>query len=76
MWLGRVGHKRGVSPDKGEAGVGTSLRLDRYVIAIQQIPFPTALSIDLLISGLYPFINPSSSWSDERRDSAYTDIVS
>ena len=41
MWLGHVGHKRGVSPDKGEAGAGTSLRLDRYVIAIQHLPHAT-----------------------------------
>jgi len=40
------------------------------------IPFSKALSIDLLISGVYPFIHPSSSLSDERRDSAYAVIVS
>jgi len=38
VWLGCVGHKRGVWRDKGEARVGTNLRLDPYVIAIQQIP--------------------------------------
>jgi len=44
VWLGRVGHKRGVCGrtkvrlewGKSEAGEGTSLRLDQYVIAIQQ----------------------------------------
>ena len=41
-----------------------------------RIPFPKALSIDPLISGVYPLFNSSSSWSDERRDSAYTEIVS
>ena len=39
-------------------------------------PFPKDLSIDLLISGVYPFIHLSSSWSDERRDSAYAEIFS
>jgi len=40
------------------------------------IVFSTALSVDLLISGVYPLNNVSSSWSDERRDSAYVDLIS
>src|ERR1700748_3210195 len=40
------------------------------------IPVSTALSTDLLISGVYSFNNPSSSWSTRRRDSAYANTVS
>jgi hypothetical protein len=40
------------------------------------IPFSKFLSVDLLISGVNPFINLSSSWTDERSDSVYADIVS
>ena len=38
-------------------------------------PFSTALSIDPFISGVYSFNNSSSSWSDERSDSACASIV-
>ena len=34
------------------------------------------LSVDALISGEYFLSNPSSSWSDERNDSAYSNIIS
>jgi len=40
------------------------------------IPFSTALSIDPLIIGEYPFNNSSSLWSDEHRDSTYATIIS
>jgi len=49
----------------------TSANTDPYLI-----PFSTALSIDPLISGEYPFNNSSSLWSHERRDSAYASIIS
>jgi len=39
------------------------------------IPFSTALSIDPLISGEYPFSRSSSLWSHERRDSAYGTVI-
>ena len=35
-----------------------------------------ALSVDPLISGEYVSNKPSSSWSEERRDFAYADIIS
>ena len=53
-----------------EVGQVTSAKTAPYLIAV-----PTDLSIDPLIIGLYSFINPSSSWSDERRASAYMDII-
>jgi len=40
------------------------------------IIFSIALSVDLPIIGEYFFNNRSSSWSDERIDSAYADIIS
>jgi len=48
----------------------TSANTDPYLI-----PFSTALSVDPLISGEYAFSNPSSSWSDKRRDSAYANMI-
>ena len=36
----------------------------------------TDFSTSLLVSGGYSFSNPSSSWSDERRAFAYTNIIS
>ena len=35
----------------------------------------TVFSLNLPISGAYLFSNPSSSWSDERRASAYAEII-
>jgi hypothetical protein len=49
----------------------TSANTEPYLI-----PLSTALSIEPLISVEYPFNNSSSLWSDERRDSAYVNIMS
>src|SRR5258708_25531519 len=40
------------------------------------IPLSIIHSVDPLISGEYSFNKFSSSWSDERRDSAYANIIS
>ena len=40
------------------------------------ITLSKALSVDPFISGEYSSNNPSSLWSDERRDSAYTAMIS
>ena len=52
-----------------EIGNPTSANTAPYLIALS-----TDFSTDPLINGVYSFSNPSSSWSDERRASAYTDI--
>jgi len=49
----------------------TPVKAAPYLIALS-----TDFSIDPLISGEYPSNNPSSSWSDERRASAYTTFIS
>ena len=49
----------------------TSAKTVPYLIALSK-----EFSIDPLISGAYSASNPSSSWSDERRASAYADIIS
>ncbi|SRR5258706_8100297 len=49
----------------------TSAKTAPYLIALS-----TDFSVDPLISGVYSVSNPSSSWSDERRASAYGDISS
>jgi hypothetical protein len=54
-----------------DVGELTSAKTAPYLIALS-----TDLSIDLPISGGYSLSNPSSSWSDERRASAYADIIS
>ena len=48
----------------------TSAKTAPYLIALS-----TDFSIDPLITGEYSFSNPSSSWSDERRASAYADNI-
>jgi hypothetical protein len=48
--------------------------LTSAITAPHAITFSKALSVDLFISGEYFLNNSSSSWSDECRDSAYTDI--
>ena len=53
-----------------EVGRPTSANTAPYLIALS-----VDLSIDPLISGAYSLNNPSSSWSDERRASAYADII-
>ena len=50
-------------------GQPTSAKTVPYLIALS-----TDFSINPLIIGVYSFNNPSSSWSDERRASAYGDI--
>ena len=52
-----------------ETGQPTPAKTAPYLIALS-----TDFSIDPLINGVYSFSNPSSSWSDERRASAYADI--
>ena len=52
-----------------EVGQPTSAKTAPYLIALS-----TDFSIDPLIIGAYSFSNPSSSWSDERRASAYVVI--
>jgi len=37
--------------------------------------FSRAFSVDLSMSGEYPFNNPSSSWSDDLRDFAYANYT-
>jgi hypothetical protein len=54
-----------------EVGGLTSAKTLPYLIALSK-----HLSIVSLISGVYPSSNPSSSWSDERRASAYADSIS
>ena len=49
----------------------TSAKTEPYLIVLSK-----DFSIDPLISGVYSSSNPSSSWSDERRASAYADITS
>ena len=49
----------------------TSAKTAPYLIALFAY-----FSVDPLISGEYSFSNPSSSWSDERRASAYAKIIS
>jgi hypothetical protein len=49
----------------------TSANTEPYLI-----PFSTTLSIDPLISGVCLCNNSSSLWSDERRDSAFENIIS
>jgi hypothetical protein len=53
-----------------EAGGLTSAKTAPYLIALSK-----HLSIDSPVSGVYPSSNPSSSWSDERRASAYADSI-
>ena len=55
-----------MDPHVGEL---TSAKTAPYLIAPSK-----DFTIDPLISGVYPSSNPSSSWSDERRASAYADI--
>ena len=57
-----------VDVDMGEL---TPAKAAPYLIALSK-----DLSTDPLINGVYPSSNPSSSWSDERRASAYADINS
>ena len=52
-----------------KVGHPTSAKTAPYLIALSM-----DFSVDLLINGVYSFSNPSSSWSDERRASAYVDI--
>ena len=52
-----------------QAGL-TSANAAPYLITVSQ-----ALSVDPLISGEYFSNRPSSSWSDERRDFAYTVVI-
>ena len=51
----------------------------RELTSAKTAPYLKALSKDFsiipLISGVYSSSNPSSSWSDERRASAYADIL-
>ena len=47
----------------------TSAKIAPYLIALS-----TDFSTDPLITGVYSFSNPSSSWSDERRASPYANI--
>ena len=49
----------------------TSAKTFPYLIAVS-----TDFSIDRLINGEYSFNNPSSSWSDKRRASAYANRIS
>ena len=53
-----------------EIGQPTSAKTVPYLIALSM-----DFSVDPLITGVYSFSNPSSSWSDERRASAYADII-
>ena len=53
-----------------EDGQPTSAKTAPYLIALS-----TDFSVDPLIIGVYSFSNPSSSWSDERRASAYTTLL-
>ena len=53
-----------------DLGELTSAKTVPYLIALS-----TDLSIDPPITGVYSFSNPSSSWSDERRASAYVDTI-
>ena len=52
-----------------EVGQPTSAKTAPYAIALS-----TDFSTDPLINGVYSFSNPSSSWSEERRASAYAAI--
>ena len=52
-----------------QVGQPTSAKTAPYLIALS-----TDFSVDPLINGVYSCSNPSSSWSDEHRASAYTDI--
>ena len=52
-----------------EVGQPTSAKTAPYLIALS-----TDFFINPLINGVYSLSNPSSSWSDERRASAYADI--
>ena len=54
-----------------DVGGLTSAKTAAYLIAVS-----TDFSIDPLISGGgYSLSNPSSSWSDERRTSTFTDVI-
>ena len=53
-----------------EVGQPTSAKTAPYLIALS-----TDFSVHPLIIGAYSLSNPSSSWSDERRASAYPDII-
>jgi len=50
-------------------GEPTSANTPPYLITVSK-----ALSVDPFINGEYSFNNPSSSWSDERRDTPYANI--
>jgi len=53
-----------------DAGEPTSAKITPYLSAL-----PTDFSTGPLISGEYSFNNSSSSWSDVRRASAYTNVI-
>ena len=53
-----------------DGGEPTSAKTEPYLITLS-----TVFSVDALINGVYSFSNSSSSWSDERRASAYADFI-
>ena len=58
-------------PFRVDVGALTAARTAPYLIALS-----TDLSVELLISGEYSSSNFSSSWSDNRRASAYANDIS